>query len=333
MDMVRIGLDDLRALVERVLGAHGCDSANAAAIAANMTNAERDGSASHGVFRLPAHVRSLGNGKANGRADPVLEHLTVAVLRVRGDRGFAPLAQARGLPALAEAARETGIAALAITRTIHFAALWPEVEWLAERGLAALACTSSPPYVAPHGGKTPFFGTNPMAFGWPGEPDPMVFDMASAAMARGEIGVAARDGHPVPEGTGLDSRGLPTTDPAAILAGGAQLPFGAHKGSAIALMVDLLAGPLIGEVTSLECGEEDNGDGGAALGGEFILAMDPARFGAPDAMVRSARLFAGLLGTGARMPGARRHRNRAKAMAEGAVEIPAALHAEIVALA
>lgn len=332
MERVTVGLGALGELVERVLVRHGCDAANAGAIAGNMVAAERDGSASHGVFRLPAHVRSLGNGKANGRADPRVERLAPAIVRVEGDRGFAPLAQARGLPVLAEAARAHGLAAMAIVRTIHFAALWPEVEWLCGQGLAGLACTSSPPYVAPFGGTRPMFGTNPIAFGWPAAPLPVVYDMATAAMARGEIAVAARDGHAVPPGVGLDASGQPTTDPAAILKGGAQLPFAGHKGAAIALMVDLLAGPLIGEVTSLECGAEDNGDGGAGVGGEFLIALDPARFGAPDALARAAGLIAALGGAGARLPGARRHRNRARAEAAGTVELPAALHAEIAAL-
>ena len=90
----------------------------------------------------------------------------------------------------------------------------------------------------------------------------MVFDMATASMAMGEVQVAKREGHSVPEGTGLDADGNPTTDPAAISDGGVLLPFGGHKGSAIAMMVELLAGGLIGEAFSYEARERDNGDGG-----------------------------------------------------------------------
>ncbi|MEM7669723.1 MAG: Ldh family oxidoreductase, partial [Pseudomonadota bacterium] len=106
----------------------------------------------------------------------------------RGDEGFAPLAQKFGLAPLAQAAKETGVAVLALTRVLHYAALWPETTALAEQGLAAIAMTSSPPFVAPAGGKRPFFGTNPMAFAWP-RPGaaPMVWDQASSVMARGEV--------------------------------------------------------------------------------------------------------------------------------------------------
>ncbi len=321
MDKVRMPAEALRDLISRALQANGCDAANAAAISANMTRAQRDGSRSHGLFRLEGHVTSLRNGKVNGVAAPRAERLTPALVRVDADRGYAPGAHELGLPMLAEAARECGVAALAITNVFHFAALWPEVEVLAEQGLPALAVTSSPPYAAPAGGARPLYGTNPMAFGWPrpGKP-PMVFDQASAAMARGEIMVAMRAGHQVPEGVGVDAEGRPTTDPKAILEGGAQLCFGGYKGSSIAMLVDLLAGPLMAQPLSYEAGETDNGDGGAALGGELILAFAPERFGAADAAEHGERLFAKLLEIeGARLPGDSRIAAREDSDREGVV--------------
>ena len=259
------------------------------------------------------------------------------VIVVEGDRGLAPLAIELGRAPLIGAAREQGMAALAIRRTHHYAALWPETQSLAEAGLVAVAFVNSPPYMAPAGGKRPFFGTNPMSFAWPrpagdGEVGgAMVWDQASAAMARGEIQIAGRDGHALPEGAAIDRDGNPTTDPAAALEG-AQLPFGGYKGGAIALMVDLLAGPLIGEVASWEAGEEDSGDGGPATGGELILALDPARFGAEDALARGERLFARMLEMdGVRLPGDRRIAARQRTPAEG-VEIPGSLHSAILEL-
>jgi len=108
---------------------------------------------------------------------------------------------------------------------IYFSALWPDTEPLAKAGLAALACTAYMPVMAPAGAQVPFFGTNPLSFAWPRKDgEPMVFDMATAAMARGELQIAARDGHSVPETAGIGPDGQPSTDPAAILKG-AQLPF------------------------------------------------------------------------------------------------------------
>ncbi|MEM0989345.1 MAG: Ldh family oxidoreductase [Pseudomonadota bacterium] len=331
MDMVRLSLDEVHALAVKALRANGCDEDNAGAVADTVTAAERDGAKSHGLFRIPGYVKSLKNGKIDGTAQPVATRAGPCVVTVDGNRGLAPLAIARGRPLLIEAAREMGLAACAIRRTHHYAALWPETEALATEGLVSMAFVNAPPYVAPAGGTKPFFGTNPMAFAWP-RPDggAMVWDQASSMTARGELQIMKRDGHSAPDGAGVDKGGNPTNDPAAILEG-AQLPFGGYKGGAIALMVDLMCGPLLGEVSSMEAGAQDNRDGGPATGGELILAIDPARFGGNDPIGRAERLFNGMLEMeGVRLPGARRLAARRKTPSEG-VEIPLSLHQAILA--
>ncbi|MEO1495399.1 MAG: Ldh family oxidoreductase [Pseudomonadota bacterium] len=325
MDQVSLTLAEVTDLATRALMANGCNEANAAAVARNMTAAERDGCKSHGLFRVPGYVKSLRAGKIDGQAMPVVTHTGPCVVTVEGHGGLAPLAQEMGRQPLIEAARAQGMAALAIRRTHHYAALWPETEPLAEAGLVAMAFVNAPPYVAPAGGTKPFFGTNPMAFAWPrADGGAMVWDQASSMMARGEIQIAKRDGHDLPPGAGIDKDGNPTTDPAAVLEG-AQLPFGGYKGGAIALMVDLLCGPLLGEVSSVEAGAADNRDGGPATGGELILAIDPAAFGGTDAIARGERLFTAMLEQeGVRLPGDRRHAARAQTPV-GGIEIPKSL--------
>jgi delta1-piperideine-2-carboxylate reductase len=275
--------------------------------------AERDGAESHGVFRVPGYVAALGSGFANGAARPrILDGPKGAVI-VDGDRGFAPVAYRTALPALAEKARDLGLSVLALRNARHFAAMWHEVEWLADRGLAGLAATITFPYVAPAGGTRAVFGTNPLAFAYPRPGSgPVVFDLATAAMARGEIMLAERDGHPVPPGAGIDANGEPTTDPAAILHGGAQLPFGGYKGSAIALMVELLAAGVAGDLFSDETPVESDGSG-VPPGGIIVLALDPEALGGPGTLARADASLARLAAEpGVRLPGRRQHRNRAR---------------------
>jgi delta1-piperideine-2-carboxylate reductase len=332
MTDVTMTLDEARNLAARCLLANGCDEANAQAVARNMGLAERDMCSSHGLFRLPWHVHSLKIGKANGRAKPRVEHVAPAVIKVHGDRGFAPVGHEVGQAPLIEAARKNGIAAMAYVDMYHIAALWPETEALAETGLVAFAFTASLPYVAPLGGRKPLFGTNPMAFAWPrrGRP-PLVFDQASAAMARGEIMIAARDKRQLPEGAGIDSAGRQTRDPDAVLKG-AQLPFGGYKGASLALMIELLAGPLIGDFLSIEAEEDDAGAGAGPHGGELILALDPARF-RPDGghLDHAEKLFAALADEQVRLPGDRRARNRILTQQNG-ITIPKSLHESILGL-
>jgi delta1-piperideine-2-carboxylate reductase len=161
----------------------------------------------------------------------------------------------------------------------------------------------------------------------------MAFDQASAAMARGDVMIRAREGEPVPEGVGLGPDGRPPTDPEAVLAG-AQLPFGGYKGAAIALMVELLAGAVAGDLFSYEAGERDIGDGGPPEGGEFLLAIDPGRFGHGQGWAARAEAFFAALAAveGTRLPGERRLANRARTERVG-IEAPAALVSRIRGLA
>ena len=319
---------EVQVLVENCLTANGCNSENAAAVGRTIAAAERDGCASHGLFRMPGYIASLRSGKVNGSAKPSITKISPAVIKVDGDHGYAPLALEAGREALIQAARENGIAAMALVNVHHFAALWVEVEPIAEAGCAAMAFTTYKPAVVPAGAKQPLFGTNPMCFGWPrGDQPPMVFDQASASMARGEVMIAARDGHSVPLGTGVDADGNPTTEPAKIIDGGALLPFGGHKGSTIAMMIELLVAGLTGMDFSYEAQANDNNDGGPPNGGEFMLAIDPSRFGDADSWLQHSESFLARLAgmEGAHMPGNRRYANRAKSAAEGIVVTDALL--------
>ena len=328
--MADLSLEEIFSLAEATLMAHGCDAANAGALARTMTAAERDGSHSHGLFRLAGYVKGLREGGANGKADPQVSETAPSVLRVDGQAGYAPLALERAKDPLVAMAKKQGIAMCGLTRIRHFAALWPEVEMLAEEGLVGFAVTGALPYVAPAGGREALFGTNPMAFAWP-RPDgpPLAFDQAASVVARGDVMIAKREGHKVPDGTGLDRDGNPTNDPAAILDGGVQLAFGGYKGSAIALMIELLAGSLIGEVFSYEA-KENAVPGCPPIGGEFLMAIDPSKTGSGDYLAHGDKILSKIEGMeGARLPGARRHTNRAKG---GKAAVSDAVLAEIEGL-
>ena len=311
MSKVSLTLDEIHALAHAAMTKNGCDEANAAALADIVTRAERDGSHSHGLFRIPGYVKALRSGKVDGTARPTVTRRTPAVIQCEGHGCFAPLAQATALPVLAEAAAEIGVAALSLTGIHHFAALWPETEYLADRGLVGIACTAYMPMVAPVGTTEKLFGTNPLSFAWPRPgKTPVCYDMATAAMAMGDIQIAARDGREVPPGTGLDAAGNATTDPAEI-AKGVLLPFGGYKGSAIVLMVELLAAGLTGERFSYEAKEHDNGDGGPPRGGEMVIALSPELIAGDGWESHVDEFMDRLTGLeGVRVPGVRRHRNR-----------------------
>ena len=312
MTITALSLDEIYTLAKQTLLHNGCDKMNAEAVAKTVTYAERDGSVSHGLFRIPGYVAALKSKKAKGNSRPTADYRTQNTIRVDGDYGFAPVAIQVGIPALIEITNKYGVGVLAITNTHHFAALWHETEALAENNLVGIACTAYMPSVAPAGAIKPLFGTNPISFAWPRKnKTPVVYDMATASMAMGEVQVAARDGHKVPIGTGLNKDGEKTEDPSQIANGGVLLPFGGYKGSAIAMMVELLAAGLVGDMFSFEAKEADNKDGGPARGGEFIMAFSPQLIAGDGWNEHAEKFFEQMESMdGVRLPGQRRHNNR-----------------------
>jgi len=133
-NLTDMSLDEIYQLAHKVMCAAGCDEANAAAIADTVMRAERDGSTSHGLFRIPGYVGSIRSGKVTANASPKIEQKLASVLKIDGQMGYAPLALQTGLPLLAEAAHKTGIAVMSIVNSFHFAAYGLKQNILPNRG-------------------------------------------------------------------------------------------------------------------------------------------------------------------------------------------------------
>lgn len=315
----RIGFTELVGLLERIFVTHGASAQVAAVLAANCAAAQRDGAESHGVFRIAGYLSTIASGWVNPAAEPVVEDVAPGYVAVDAGNGFAQPALAAARPLLVAKARTAGIAVLAVRNSHHFAALWPDVEPFAEEGLIALSVVNSMTCVVPHGGKRPVFGTNPVAFAAPcAGRGPLVFDMATSALAHGDVQIAARERHLLPEGAGVDAQGQPTTDPQAVLGGGALLPFGGHKGSALSMMVELLAAGLTGGNFSFEFDWSRHPGAQTPWTGQLLVLIDPAKASGNNFAER-ARVLVERMGEAGvtRLAGERRYQNRERAMREG----------------
>ena len=255
-------------------------------------------------------------------------------VRVDAANGFAQPALAAARALLVEKARSAGIAVLAIRNSHHFAALWPDVEPFAEEGLVALSVVNSMTCVVPHGAQRPLFGTNPIAFAAPrADGLPIVFDLATSAIAHGDVQIAARKGELLAPGMGVDSLGQPTCEPKAILNGGALLPFGGHKGSALSMMVELLAAALTGGNFSFEFDWSQHPGAQTPWTGQLVIVIDPSKSGGNSFAQRSAELVRQMHAVGLeRLPGDRRYRTRAKSLVAG-IPLPTAELAKLRELA
>jgi delta1-piperideine-2-carboxylate reductase len=314
MQKTTLSFADLSDLLRRIFERHGASPAVAAILAENCASAERDGAHSHGIFRIPGYVSTLQSGWVDGKAVPRVEDVAPGFVSVDAMNGFAQPALEAARTLLLDKARANGIALLAIRNSHHFAALWPDVEPIAREGFVALSFVNSMACVVPHGGQRALFGTNPIAFAAPrAGADPLVFDLATSAMANGDVQIAARDGALLPEGVGVDRDGAPTCSPQAALDGGALRPFGGHEGSALSMMVEILAAALTGGNFSFEFDWSGHPGAQTPWTGQLLIVIDPAKRAASNFAQRVETLVQQMRGAGQeRQPGERRYRQRAR---------------------
>lgn len=315
-DTETLSLDDAEALIAAALEAIGVPDMNAASVARALVAAEAEGQVGHGFSRLADYAAQAQSGKVIADADPSVEMVTDTSVLVDAGHGFAFPALDVAIDEGCAVAERFGTATMLVTRSHHCGALSIQVERIAKRGLIGLMVANSPPAIAPWGSNEPVFGTNPIAFAVPrmGQP-PLVIDLSLSRVARGKIMNAKKLGKDIPEGWALDRDGNPTTDTEAALAG-SMVPIGEAKGTALALMVEILATSLTAANPSREVSSFFTPDGPPPGTGQFLMAIKPH-----DADAFAQRLeallshIAGL--EGARLPGMRRAAAMARARAVG----------------
>ncbi len=327
--MSKIDLEALEELAIRALVAGNTSEANAGIVAAALVAADADGLASHGVSRVPFYADQAASRKVDGHATPVLEQPAAAAVRVDAADGFAYPAIRLGLERAVDVAAEIGVAAVSIGNSHHCGACGYHLESVADRELLALGFSNTPAAIAPWGGTRGSFGTNPIGCACPRrEHPPIIVDLSLSAVPRGKIMLAEKRGEAIPEGWALDAEGHATTDARAAMAG-TMLPMGEAKGAALAMMVELLTAALAGANFAYEASSFFTADGPPPRIAQTFVVIDPRAFGGQAFLDRVEALAAQVLSQpGTRLPGERRHANRAAARAHG-VEIGEDLLAEL----
>ncbi len=318
-DKETISIPDAETLILQAMQAVGVSDGNASAVAKALVAAEAEGQVGHGFSRVADYAAQVRAGKVSGRAIPSVSGAAAALVIDAGD-GFAYPALDMAIENGARAAHTHGCATMAVRRSHHCGALSVQVARIAEHGLIGMMVANAPAAIAPWGSNQPVFGTNPIAFAAPRRGDtPLVIDLSLSRVARGKVMHAKKSGQPIPEGWALDKDGNPTTDPEAALAG-SMVAAGEAKGTALALMVEILAAVLPGANRSTEVSSFFTADGPPSGSGQFLMALRPDDL---DAFVSRLEplldLIAGL--DGARLPGARRAATLSEAQQNG-ISVP-----------
>ncbi len=318
MDSEHLTLENVNALAMTALHGAGASPENAASVARSTVKAERDGIRSHGLMYVPIYAEHVSCGKVDGQAVPLVERVRPGAIQVDARTGFAHPAIDAGWNALVDAARQNGVAAMTIRNSYNCGVLGHHAERLAEDGLLGLCFTHAPASIAPAGGKMPVIGTNPFSVGVPDGNGgaAIVIDQSASVIAKSEIMLRARTGEPIEPHWALDAKGRPTTDPELALKG-SMAPAGGYKGFGAGLMVEVMAACLAGAVLSKDASPFSGTAGGPPNTGQCFVAFDPGGF-SPFFSDRVEALAHAIDDQeGARLPGARRHANRARIEREG----------------
>ena len=326
----KLSLQEVEDLTRRALTASGLAPASAEAVTKSVVASEADGIHSHGLARLPTYCEHARCGKIDGKAEPTATRIKPGVLQVDARDGFAHPAIDLGLEQLPAMARETGLAALAVTNSYNCGVVGYHLERIAQTGLVALGFVNAPASIAPWGGKDAVFGTNPLACAVPRRNGaPLVIDQSSSVVAKSEVVVHKQSGEPLPEGWALDADGHPTTDPAAALAGGTMVPAGGYKGANQALIVEIFAALMARATLSLDASSFATNDGGPPRTGQLFLAFDPDSFAGPGFADQLERLLGAIANQdGARLPGDGRLSARDRTARDG-IEISDTLYQKL----
>jgi len=306
---------------------------NAKEVADALINAEFDGQAGHGLSRIPSYVEQLNAGKVKGNVEPSLLSSKGSVIRVDANNGFAFPAISLAISEITVTCKKYGIAAASISRSHHFGQAGRHVERLAEQGLIGLMFGNTPKAIPPWGGTQALFGTNPIAFASPRDSAvPLVIDMSLSKVARGKVMVANQLNEKIPEDWAIDKDGKPTTDAKKALEG-AMLPIGDAKGSALALMVEVLAAGLTGSNFGFEASSFLNAEGDAPGVGQLIIAIDPSFFSGESFGERTETIVGAILEQpGTRLPGDKRIEKRKVREKSEKITISKELHEKISTL-
>ena len=326
-DPVVMTLEEIEDLAFRALVAAGTSETNARPLALATAATEADGIVSHGLAYIPIYCEHVRCGKVDGRAEPQLSRPAPAVVAVDAATGFAHAAIDRGFESLVPAAREQGVAALAVRNSYNCGVLGYHTGRLAAAGLLAIGFTNAPASIAPVGGRRPVVGTNPFSIAAPdGEGAASVLiDQSASVIARSEIMKHAREGLPIPPEWALGPDGQSTTDPELAIKG-SMAPAGGYKGVGVALMVEIMAAAMTGATLGINASPFSGTKGGPPKTGQFFLAIEPG--------ATSAGLFADRLAAlveemhdqpGVRLPGDGRRAARRRAERDGVSVNPATL--------
>lgn len=285
MGEVLVSHERLKDLVINKFLKVGVREEEADAVADVLVHANLRGVDSHGVLRTEHYVKRIIHGGLNIRSNPTLEKTSNTTALYDGDNGFGHYLSKKAMEFAIKTAKQQGIGVIGVKKSSHCGALSYFVKQAIDEKLIGIAMTHTDTIVVPFGAAEPYFGTNPIAFGFPSKNEkPIILDLATSNVAFGKILNAREYGKEIPNNWGVDKEGNPTTDPNDV---SYLLPFGGAKGYGFGMVVDIFCGIMTGSFFGPHITKMYDDYHKMRELGHFFMVIDPSRFIPMDAFLEN----------------------------------------------
>ena len=279
--MPRISFDELKAEFKRVLIKKGCDEATADLSAQLITETSCDGVYSHGVNRFPRVIEYIDKGYIDLKAKPTLTDAMGAFERWNGNLGLGNVNAKLSMDRAIQLARAQGIGCVALANTNHWLRGGTYGWQAADAGCVGICWTNTQPNMPAWGAKDRRIGNNPFVMAVPRKEGHVVVDIAMAQFSYGQMENKAMCGELLPVPGGYDEQGNLSCDPKEIAKTWRVLPIGYWKGSALSIVLDLVAAVLSGGRSTHGVGKLGSDEYGLS---QMFIAMDATRIAGNDSL-------------------------------------------------
>lgn len=268
--------EELKELVVKKLSKAGLNEEHAKVVADVLVHADLRGVSSHGVLRTEHYVKRITEGGMNPNPIFSVNETGPCSAVFDGDDGMGHVITKEAMDYAIKMAEKNGIGMLTVINSSHCGALSYFVQQAAEKNMIGVAMTHTDNIVVPFGGAKPFFGTNPVAYGFPAKNNkPVILDMATSNVALGKILHAREAGTAIPEGWGVDENGNATTDPDKVTA---LSPFAGPKGYGMGMVVEIFSGILAGAAFGPHVAKMYGDYEKVRKLGHYVCAINPSIF-------------------------------------------------------
>ena len=336
-----IAADKLEKLEEAIFVRLGFIEENSRLVAKALMDADLRGVSSHGALRIPMYAERIKEGVVTREQSFEILKEEGATAVIDGHHTLGQIPGTKAMELAIKKAAQYGIGCVGVCHSHHYGTAAYYTQMAASAGMIGISMTNTAPLMPPIGGTKKVVGTNPISIAVPSRRHcDIVLDMATSTVAHGKLQIAAKKGQPIPLGWATDSKGNPTTDAKEAINGGFLSPGGGPKGFGLAVMIDLLSGPLIGSA----CGDKIMPAARFFTApqncGNLFIAIQIEKFRDFDVFEEEVDAYIDFIKACPKndsvsdvfMPGEIEHRLLEKRLAEG-IPMPAAIMDDLISLA